>query len=216
MSEKFRGKYRNESARLQNWDYGWNAMYFITICTRNRTHFFGEIENDKMKLSNQGVIADLLWYEIKNHSKNVELREFVVMPNHVHGILIINGETSAGTMDDVGTTHALSLRPGNDVPTVGTGHALSPLPDDLSLQQPLEPPPQTIGQKRFQNQGKNTISSIIGSYKSAVTKHCNRLKLDFDWQSRFHDHIIRNDESYQRIATYIKNNPANWKDDTFF
>jgi putative transposase len=69
---------------------------------------------------------------------------------------------------------------------------------------------------RFQNQGKNTISSIIGSYKSAVTKHCNRLNFDFDWQSRFHDHIIRSDQSFLRIATYIKNNPANWKDDTFF
>ncbi|WP_228779902.1 transposase [Aquiflexum lacus] len=174
-----------------------------------------------MKLSNQGVIADLLWYEIKNHANNVELREFVVMSNHVHGILIINGETSSGTTHDVGTgydvgtTHALSLQPDNDVPTVGTGHALS-LPDALSLQQPSEPPSQTIGQKRFQNQGKNTISSIIGSYKSAVTKHCNRLKFDFDWQSRFHDHIIRSDESFLRIATYIKNNPANWKDDTFF
>jgi putative transposase len=77
-------------------------------------------------------------------------------------------------------------------------------------------PQKTIGQQRFQNQGKNTVSSIIGSYKSAVTKNCNRLGLPFAWQTRFHDHIIRNDESFHRISTYIKNNPTNWKDDKLF
>ena len=61
----------------------------------------------------------------------------------------------------------------------------------------------------------NTIPSIIRSYKSAVTKYCNRLELPFAWQSRFHDHIIRNDESFQRISEYIKNNPAKWQEDIF-
>jgi putative transposase len=216
MTDKFKGKYRNESARLQNWDYGWDAPYFITICTKDRVHHFGEIENNKMKLSHQGVIADLLWYEIKNHAKNVILGEFVVMPNHIHGILIIDGNDDAnvgtgqnvGTTHAVGTGHALSLpEPINETPIVGTTHALS------------LPPPQpqkTIGQQRYQNQGQNTLSSIIGSYKSAVTKHCNRLGLEFAWQTRFHDHIIRNDESFQRISEYIKNNLANWKDDKFY
>lgn len=197
MSDKYKGKFRNESTRLQNWDYGWNARYFITICTKDRFHFLGKIENGKMKLSHQGVMVDLLWHEIKNHAKNIELGEFVVMPNHVHGILIIHGNDNS----------------------VGTGHSL-PLPSPSQPNdpsQPSEPPPnQTIGQKRFQNQGKNTISSIVGSYKSAVTKHCNRLRFDFAWQSRFHDHIIRNDESFHRISQYIKNNPGNWKDDKFY
>ncbi|MFN8344393.1 MAG: transposase [Spirosomataceae bacterium] len=217
MTDKFKGKYRNESARLQNWDYGRDAPYFITICTKDRVHHFGEIENNKMKLSHQGVIADLLWYEIKNHAKNVILGEFVVMPNHIHGILIIDGNDDA----NVGTGHALSLpEPINETPIVGTTHALS-LPSN-ALSPPVEttslpPQPQkTIGQQRYQNQGLNTVSSIIGSYKSAVTKHCNRLGLEFAWQTRFHDHIIRNDASFQRISEYIKNNPANWKDDKFY
>lgn len=88
--EKFKGKYRSDTSRLKNWDYTWDAAYFITICTKNREHYFGEIENGKMKLSKIGVLADVFWYEIKNHTKNVELDAFVVMPNHVHGILIIN------------------------------------------------------------------------------------------------------------------------------
>ena len=62
----------------------------------------------------------------------------------------------------------------------------------------------------------NTVSSIIRSYKSAVTKHCNCLALPMAWQTRFYDHIIRDDESFHRISEYIKNNPANWKDDKFY
>ena len=73
----------------------------------------------------------------------------------------------------------------------------------------------TIGQQRFQNQGKNTVSSIIGGYKSAVTKYARRLGFEYAWQDRFHDHIIRNDASFLRIAAYIENNPVNWKEDKF-
>ena len=194
MSDRFKNKYRIKSARLQNWDYGWNAAYFLTICTKDRGHFFGEIQNGKMQVSPAGAIAYVLWEEIKIHAKNVELGEFVVMPNHVHGILILD-RNEMNTTPNVGTTHALSLQ-------------------QPSKQPPK--PPQTIGQQRFQNQGKNTVSSIIGSYKSAVTKYCNRLGLPFAWQSRFHDHIIRDEKSFQRISEYIINNPLNWPDDQFF
>ena len=91
MDGKFQNKYRNASTRLQNWDYGWNASYYVTICTANRKCYFGDIVDGKMKLSNIGVLADVFWYEINNHAKNVELDVFVVMPNHVHGIIILNG-----------------------------------------------------------------------------------------------------------------------------
>lgn len=71
------------------------------------------------------------------------------------------------------------------------------------------------GQQRFLNQGKNTISSIIDSYKSAVTKHCNRLGFDFGWQTRFYDRIIRDETSFQNSSNYIINNPMNWEKDKF-
>jgi len=77
-------------------------------------------------------------------------------------------------------------------------------------------PPKTIGQSRFQNQEKNTISSIIGSYKSVVTKNARFTDPHFAWQSRFHDHIIRNSESFQRIQNYILNSPGNWEKDKFY
>jgi len=181
MPDRFQNKYRISSARLKTWNYASEAAYFITICTRNRVHYFGEIENHKMKLSNMGVIADIMWYEIKNHAKNIELGEFVVMPNHVHGILILNGYVDGNDTNDtndsnVETRHALSLQ----IPI--------PIPPIQNHQQ-TQPP---IGADRFQNQGKNTVSSIIGGYKSAVTKHANRFEFEFGWQSLFHDHIIRN------------------------
>ena len=98
----------------------------ITICTKNRECYFGEIYNKCMKLLQLGVIADILWYEILNHAKNVDLGNFVVMPNHIHGILILNGNVSDSnsqtkpenkiskfhnvTVDDpVETRYALSL-----------------------------------------------------------------------------------------------------------
>lgn len=195
--DKFNNKYRIASARASWWNYGWNGAYFITICTKNRDHFFGEIENGQMKLSKIGLLADVFWLEIKNHTENIELGAFVVMPNHIHGILILD-------------------KPENKIiETVETGHALS-----LQTQQQISI--KTPAQQRFQNQGKNTVSSIIGSYKSAVTKHCNRLKLTdengvvFGWQTRFHDHIIRNDEEYQKINDYIESNPLNWENDKFY
>lgn len=185
-----------KSPRWASWNYGTEASYFITICSKNREHFFGEIIKNKMQLTPAGAIASAFWYEIKNHARNIELGEFVVMPNHIHGILILKGngdDIGAGTTEDpndVGTTQN---------PDVGTTHALSLPPSN-----------------RFQNQGKNTVSSIVGSYKSAVTKYCNLLELPMAWQFRFHDHIIRNDDSFHKISQYIRNNPGSWSEDKFY
>ena len=197
----FKNKYRTESARANWWNYGWAGAYFITICTDNRDHYFGEIRSvplhvetrhalslpdpvpkpnpqykNKMNLSHCGVIADILWYQIPHHAKNVELGAFVVMPNHIHGILILTEDSEIG---------------------------LTQFADDETI-------------SRFQNQGKNTVSSIIGSYKSAVTNNSNRLEFTNGWQGKFHDHIIRSDTEYQRINDYIESNVENWKEDRFY
>ncbi|MCI1265576.1 MAG: hypothetical protein LKG19_03305, partial [Saprospiraceae bacterium] len=92
--EKFKNKYRIPPSRLQTWDYGSNGSYFITICTKNREHFFGEIVDGEMQLNDIGKIAEQYWLEISNHFSFIELGNFVVMPNHIHGILIINKPNS--------------------------------------------------------------------------------------------------------------------------
>ncbi len=182
MAKLFKNKYRDGTTRLQNWDYRWTGSYFVTICTSDRMHFFGEILNGKMHLSNLGTIANQLWHEIRNHSNDVELGEFVVMPNHIHGIL-----------------HFTKFIESDDNPM---------LSKDAGL--------KTIGQQRFQNIGKNSLSSIVLGYKSAVTKYANRLNFEFGWQSRFYDHIINDEFAFQEISRYIKENPMNWKNDDFF
>ena len=203
--EKFQNKYRTSSIRAQWWDYGWNGAYFITICTQDREHYFGEIQKDKMVLSEAGIIADILWHQIPIHHQNVELGDFVVMPNHIHGILIIDKKLDNIDVDNVNIVEAGCVETGR----VETGHALS-LPSSSPL--PSLPKP---GSQRFQNIGKNTISSIIGSYKSAVTKHANRLGYPHQWQKLFYDNIIRNNNDYQRISDYIVSNPENWAKDKF-
>jgi REP element-mobilizing transposase RayT len=236
--EKYQNKYRIASTRAAWWNYGWNGAYFITICTRNREHIFGEIRNGEIILSNLGVIANVLWHEIPMHAPNVDLGDFIVMPNHIHGIVILNKPESKQLNNSLGfdslknkensinaetgivnaetgivntETGIINAETGivnaetgivnaeTGIINAETGHALS-LPGD----------------NRFQNIGKNTISSIIGSYKSAVTKHANRLGIENGWQTRFHDHIIRNDNEYQKISDYIVNNPNLWNEDRYF
>lgn len=217
MAEKYQNKYRIPSARHPHWDYRWNAAYFITICTKNRDHFFGEIKNGKMQLSNIGLLADVFWHEIKNHAKNIELGEFVVMPNHLHGILILHpddnfdDENIRDQSDDEIMDGAISNGP---ISEVQTRHALS-LAESESKSESKSESQKSIGQKRFQNPGKNSISSIIGGYKSAVTKHAHRLGYQFEWQTRFHDHIIKDEKSFQNISHYIINNPKKWDEDKF-
>lgn len=202
MADLFKNKYRIKSARLENWDYRWNAAYFITICTANRKHYFGEIKTGKMECSPVGMIADRLWHEIPQHAANVHLGNYVVMPNHLHGILILNnpdftcdGQNPNGNdpNGNVQTLHATSLRDPQD-------HPQNPTKNDQMAK---------ISPK------SNSISTIIRSYKSATTKHAHRLGFEFEWQTRFYDIIIRNEISFHRISNYIKNNPANWKEDKF-
>jgi REP element-mobilizing transposase RayT len=183
--------HHRKSIRLQEYDYSQEGLYFVTICAKNRTCLFGEIIDDKMCLSRIGIIADILWHEIKNHVTHVELHEFVVMPNHIHGIIEITQKMDVGNVgNNVGATHALPLQ---------------------------SPSPSQSKQSRFQNQGKNTLSSIVGSYKSAVTKHAHRLGFsEFAWQRNYWENIIRNNDDYARITQYIINNVINWKEDKFY
>ncbi|ADB40499.1 transposase [Spirosoma linguale] len=112
--DRFQNKFRTQSTRADWWDYGWAGAYFITICTAERQHFFGEIHEGKLQLSNIGILADVFWHEIRRHAQQVELGTFVVMPNHVHGILILNEPgniaNDTGNVGNVETRHALSLR----------------------------------------------------------------------------------------------------------
>ena len=187
--DKFQNKYRIPSARLRNWDYGWSAAYFITICTKGRECFFGEIVDEKMQFSEIGKIAENEWLKTPGirPDMNLELGEFVIMPNHFHGIIII-GENEFNTQ-----------RGGNDDERRDALQCVS----------------TTETANEFGPQSKN-LSSILRGYKSAVKNYATKNNIRFAWQSRFHDHIIRDEKSFQNISNYIINNPTNWSKDQFF
>ncbi len=110
MSDKSKDKYRILSSRLQNWDYSSNGYYFITICTKERQHYFGEIINNVMCLSKIGEIVQKYWVEIPIHFSFIELDEFVVMPNHVHGIIIIKNVSPNVETPNLGVSTAGKIK----------------------------------------------------------------------------------------------------------
>lgn len=188
----YRNKYRIESARWQNWDYRNAGAYFITICTKDRLYHFGNIVDGEMQLSDAGKLAEKYWLEIPNHFKNTRLGEFVVMPNHVHGILIL-----MDVFDPVGTLQC-------NVPT-GSKTVEKNSTKTNQFMSDISPKP-------------GSVSTIIRSYKSVCTKniHLQMSKLNFAWQSRFHDRVIRNEMEYNSVECYIINNPKNWRNDQIY
>ncbi len=203
--EKYKNKYRIKSARLQNWDYGSNGMYFITICTQNRQHYFGGILDGEMRLNEIGELANQYWNEIPQHFPFVKLGEFVVMPNHTHGILII--DKTARNRDNVcvDVVETLQCNVSTTIPNTTPRPTPNTTTNNLKNKQMAKISPKP-----------GAISTIIRSYKSVVTKNARNIRADFCWQSRFHDHIIRNEKSFHIISRYIINNPQKWGNDKFF
>jgi REP element-mobilizing transposase RayT len=181
MVEKFKNKYRISSVRLKKWDYSWHAPYFVTICTNNKELFFGNIFDGVMHLSEIGEIVQTEWLKTKmlRPDMNLELLEFVVMPDHFHGIIVI-GENKYN----------------NDNVTRDAMHRVS------------------TSKNQFGPQKKN-LASIMRGFKSSVTKNARKINPDFEWQSGYHEHIIRNNKSLDNIINYIIKNPINWTPEIF-
>jgi len=197
MMGLYRGKYRVESTRLKGWDYAANGWYFVTVCTRGRECFFGRIVDQRMRLSKVGDIALRYWEEIPNHSANAGLDAFVIMPNHLHGIVIIKAHD--GPRRDV-ACRDIDCR---DVAcNVSTTTANIGAYGDGDLETAVPPKPGSLG-------------AIVRSYKSAVTRWCRMNDYtSFAWQSRFYDQVIRDEAALQNIRRYILDNPARWELDS--
>jgi putative transposase len=191
--------HHRKSIRLKGYDYSQAGSYFITICVKDRECLFGEIMNGKMILNESGKIAGECWLEIPEHFPNVVLHEHIIMPNHIHGIIELKRVDAIQDQfpNNVGTRHVVSLPDNSDIP-VRTSHVMSQ-------------------QNQFSKPVPGSISVIIQQYKSSVTRLINKDKISyFLWQSRFYEHIIRNEQSYDKISEYIINNPYNWNKDDFF
>ena len=199
LQNKFHGKYRIPSARWRNWDYGDEGAYFVTICTKRMKHYFGEIVNGEMDYTVLGKIVQQEWLksiEIRLDMQ-LDMEYFQIMPNHVHGIVVI-GKNEYNTNVDAGFTDADC----GDARCRDAMHGVSTT-NTVNTEKPLN---------HFGPQSKN-LSSIMRGFKSAVTTQARLLEIPFGWQARFHDHVIRDDDEFRRIANYIECNPANWEED---
>lgn len=232
-------KHHRRSIRLKGYDYSKTGMYFITICCHNRKHFFGHIENGIMCLNDFGTIACNEWMQLEIRYPHVELDEMIIMPNHIHGIIVIKESEESvgivGSVESVGAGLAPALDEGQQQTDEGQqqieGQSLEDIGQPLSDRQPQELPQRGLPRRR------PTIGDMVGAYKSLVANDCLKIfkekwmeragaspaptattipMMGKLWQRDYYEHIIRNEESYQRIAAYIANNTANWKNDKFF
>ncbi len=148
---------QRKSPRLQGYDYSQSGAYFVTICTHKRSYLFGEIRGNDIHTNPNGDIAVACWDGIPQHYPDVDLDAFVVMPNHIHGILMLTGTTDFKTL----------------------------------------------------------LGRVVNAYKGAVTA---RIRTQYPntvvWQRSFHDHIIRNERSLNKLREYVATNPARWAEDT--
>lgn len=194
MAEKFHGKYRIPSNRQKNWDYRNNGYYFITICTQNRKHFFGKIVDGKMELNKIGEIVHTQWYASEKIRQNIFLDEFVIMPNHIHGIVVIDNNGDNNGRD---VLQKVSTR---NVPTTQNIYTNTTTNPRNKFMSEISP-------------SSNSLPMMIRQFKSAVTRHAGQIIPRFGWQSNYYDHIVRNQKSLERIRKYIVNNPSMWQRD---
>ncbi len=170
---------------MKGWDYSSAGWYFVTICTHARNPFFGVVHEGNMFRSDLGEIARRYWLDIPDHFPHALLDEFVIMPDHVHGIIVINPTKTY----PVETQHVF----------VETQHVFVEMQHAASLQVPHISLPKA-----------GSISAIVRSYKSAVTHWAHENgKAEFSWQTRIYDRIIRDEASLANLRLYILENPHN-------
>jgi len=173
-------RHRRRSLRLRGYDYAQAGAYFVTICTQGRECLFGEVADGEMRQNDAGRIIELVWNEMPVFYHGVDIDGFVVMPNHVHGILILVGATPRGRP---GAGQARGPAP--------TGHEPAPTLSVPDLVQRFK----TLTTKRYAD----------GVQQSGWPPFPGRL-----WQGNYYEHIIRDEDSLKRIREYIANNPLQW------
>jgi len=184
---RFKDQYRVESARLPAWDYAAAGLYFVTICTRAGEPCLGWIEQGQMQLAPCGEIARQCWEAIPRHTAGmVSLDAYVIMPNHVHGIIVIQEPASTPAAGPIGRQQSDGEREG-----------------DGYTRQMANISPRA-----------GSLGAIVRSYKAAVTHLCRQNGIPFcGWQTRYYDRIIRHERVLYYVRRYIQNNPARWEND---
>lgn len=200
------GRPYRRSLRLQNYDYRSTGAYFITVCAQDRACLFGRIDGFDLTLSDAGAMLIEQWQQMPSRFPSIRLDAFVIMPNHLHGIVILTQEESD-----------------KDRPLVGAPLVGARANDDRPLVPYTDPPPPFAAAPATSSTNGRlpTIGDVIGAFKSQTTlayghgvRHLGwppfRGRL---WQRNYYEQVIRNEASLQRIREYIAHNPARWAED---
>jgi REP element-mobilizing transposase RayT len=181
-------KHHRQSIRLRGYDYSQAGIYYLTACTSYRECLFGKILGDRMDLAPAGHIVAEEWLRTTEMRDEIELDEWVIMPNHIHGIVLI------------------AAREVKDLPIVAGRKPVGA--DDSRVARSVAPPAP--------GPCKQSVGALMAGFKSAATKRINQMRRTPGvpvWQRNYYEHIIRNQASLGSIRAYIAANPANWAED---
>ncbi|MCA9387351.1 transposase, partial [Candidatus Dojkabacteria bacterium] len=210
--EKFRNKYKVDSNRLKGYDYSSSGAYFINICTKNMYHHFGSVDNSEMHLNEYGRIVHDIWKEIPKKFHNVQLDEFIIMPNHMHGIIIIINEfgdmihrvpEENASRDAI---HRISEKSIEELDAMNrVSHELIMDHSD-TINRACTNEGGVTGQDN--PMGSGSVGEVVRWFKGRSSYEINKINPKiFAWQSNYYEHIIRNQSAFENIQNYIINNP---------
>ena len=190
-------KHHRRSIRLRGYDYKREGAYYFTICCHQKRCLLGEIEDGFMHLNLIGATVKAVWDSLPRHFPLIELDAFVIMPNHIHGIIVI-------------TDH-----PNNNN---SRGEAFVPITEDTAPQisaTNASPFPGCNDTAPPHGTQSGSIGAIIQNFKSVATRRVNRITRNSGtlWQRNYYEEIIRNEKAYENIRRYIVENPLNWDED---
>ena len=183
------------TTRLREFDYASSGAYFVTVCAAQKAHLFGAVSSGEVQHSDVGEVILEEWERTGQLRSDVTLDAFVVMPNHIHGIIWI------------------------ERPTVGAQRAAPLRHDDVilrNIQRELAISKQRQTASAFFGVRPKSLGAIVRAFKSAVTKRVNETRATPNnpiWQRNYHDRIIRNDRELNAVREYIAHNPQNWSFD---
>lgn len=190
-------KHHRRSIRLKGYDYTQPGTYFITICTHHQQCLFGELVESKMQLNQFGQIVRSHWLKLPKYHPHLQLDVFVVMPNHIHGILALTNDVGEGFGNNLSDLS-------DDSVGAGFGNDLS----DLTNKSAAKPAPTNHG-----------IPEIVRGFKTFSSRQINQVRRTSGvpvWQRNYYEHIIRDETALHTIRHYIQTNPANWKVDRLY
>jgi putative transposase len=199
-----------KSIRLKGYDYTQPGAYFVTLVTQERACIFGEVVNGEMYMSLLGQVVNREWIRLSNRFPNVELDGFMVMPNHLHGIIVLV-DVGRGT-GEYGGSEVPTVHP--RAPTEGFG---APVPGSIptiirSYKSSVTQRAQWMGRGmgNLDCKGTGMIDRCLDSSQNPRTPTCAPTRV---WQRNYYEHVIRNETEWERIRAYIRDNPKQWEDD---